>query len=311
MQTETSKKQYRAVDPISRFRWALSFQGISPAAGKVLAALADHADQRKLTCWPAVETLARETQTSRRTVQTALRQLEAAGAILTERSKGRTSSVYRLLIAPNRADSAPFNRAVLAPNRAIPARFNRAESAPQQSYSLEQSKRTLKQQQRVRVREPDENQPDAAAAESLINGTAPADKRHVCPECENTWPKHFGAVCFKCQCNVEHAKRRAKRDEISDKIDAFADLLEVEVKRPTATAVELRGRVGGHLPESWLHDHGLKHLVAERNFKQLCTIIIGIGPHQLPQPKTFFDAYEHHLQTHNQGEAELNAMAAA
>ena len=41
-------------DPVSRFRWALRFPGVSPAAGKVLAALADHADQHKLTCWPSV-----------------------------------------------------------------------------------------------------------------------------------------------------------------------------------------------------------------------------------------------------------------
>ena len=138
MEAQTSKKQYqaiapvsrfdmrssvgaqtKAVDPVSRFRWALSFPGIAPAAGKVLAALADHADQRKLTCFPSVETLARETQVHRRTVQTALRQLEAAGAILTDRSRGRSSSLYRLMIPRNPADSAPFNRGVSPPpNRA-------------------------------------------------------------------------------------------------------------------------------------------------------------------------------------------------
>ena len=96
MQTGTSKKQYRAVDPVSRFRWAISFPGVSPVAGKVLAALADHADQSKLTCWPALETLARETQVSVRGVRYALRSLEAAGAILTKQSRGRTSSVYRV-----------------------------------------------------------------------------------------------------------------------------------------------------------------------------------------------------------------------
>ena len=61
MEAQTSEKQYqaiapvsrfdlrssvgaqtKAVDPVSRFRWALSFPGIAPAAGKVLAALADH-----------------------------------------------------------------------------------------------------------------------------------------------------------------------------------------------------------------------------------------------------------------------------
>ena len=128
METENSKK-YRAVDPVSRFRWALSFPGVSPAAGKVLAALAYHADQQKLTCWPAIATLARETQVSERGVQCAIRQLEAAGAILTERSRGRTSNIYRLMIPPNPAESAPPNP---------------AESAPQQSYLSEQSKEQSK-----------------------------------------------------------------------------------------------------------------------------------------------------------------------
>ena len=162
MKSEPSKNQYRAVDPISRFRWALSFPGISPAAGKVLAALADHADQSKLTCWPSVGTLVRETQVSERGVQCALRSLEAAGAILTKQSRGRTSSVYRLMIPlnggnsppfngailANPAESAPFNPAESAPNPAESAPFNPAESAPQQSYLLEQSKEQSKQQQR-------------------------------------------------------------------------------------------------------------------------------------------------------------------
>ena len=126
MEAQTSKKQYqaiapvsrfdlrpsvgaqtKAVDPVSRFRWALSFPGIAPAAGKVLAALADHADQRKLTCFPSVETLARETQVSERGVRYALRKLEAAGAILTERSSGRSSSLYRLMITPTRQGLPP------------------------------------------------------------------------------------------------------------------------------------------------------------------------------------------------------------
>ena len=124
METQTSKQQQESVDPVSRFMWALSFPGVSHAAGKVLAALAYHADQQKLTCWPSVETLARETQVSERGVRYALRSLEAAGAILTELSSGRSSSLYRLLIAPNRARIAP-------PNRARIALVNPARIAPQ------------------------------------------------------------------------------------------------------------------------------------------------------------------------------------
>ena len=82
---------------------------------RFLRPLADHADQRKLTCFPSVETLARETQVSVRGVQYALRKLEAAGAILTERSRGRSSSLYRLMIPPTLPRIAPLNPARIAP----------------------------------------------------------------------------------------------------------------------------------------------------------------------------------------------------
>ena len=216
MEAQTSKKQYqaishlsrfdlrssvgaqtKAIDPVQRFRWALSFQGISHAAGKVLAALADHADQRKLTCFPSVETLARETQVHRRTVQTALRQLEAAGAILTDRSRGRSSSLYRLMIPRNPADSAPFNRGVSPP-------LNRGVSPPLTELSLEQSYKEKSKQQSVRVRE--------GAAAAPIDSSSPTAKsqtaRHTCPKCERTWPKQYGSVCHKCQHDVDRAKRR-------------------------------------------------------------------------------------------------------
>ena len=118
------ERRQKLLTPSPRFRWALSFQGISHGAGKVLAALADHADQRKLTCFPAISTLMRETQVSERGVRYALRKLEAAGAILTERSRGRSSSLYRLMIPLNPADSAPSNRGVSPPSN--PARIARS-----------------------------------------------------------------------------------------------------------------------------------------------------------------------------------------
>ena len=223
MEAQTSEKQYqaiapvsrfdlrssvgaqtKAVDPVSRFRWALSFPGIAPAAGKVLAALADHADQRKLTCFPSVETLARETQVSVRGVQYALRKLEAAGAILTERSRGRSSSLYRLMITPTLQGLHPNPARIAPPN---PARI-----APLTELSSEQSKKELLKQQQERAREASgeaSTTPAAAAANPL---STPASKnqtqRHTCPKCEHTWPKHYGPVCHKCQHNVDRAKRR-------------------------------------------------------------------------------------------------------
>ena len=112
---KTPKESVSSHKPANRFKWALAFPNVHPVGRLVLAALAVHADQSKLTCWPSVETLARETQVSERGVQCALRSLEAAGAIRTEKSRGRTSNFYRLIIPPNPAVSAGFNPAVSAP----------------------------------------------------------------------------------------------------------------------------------------------------------------------------------------------------
>ena len=113
---KTPKESVSSHKPTDRVTWALAFPGVHPVGRLVLAALAVHADQSKLTCWPSVETLERETQVSERGVRCALRSLEAAGAIRTEQSRGRTSNVYRLMIhPPNPAISAGLNPAVSAP----------------------------------------------------------------------------------------------------------------------------------------------------------------------------------------------------
>ena len=120
---ETPKESVQSHKPTDRVTWALAFPGVHPVGRLVLASLAVHADQSKLTCWPSLETLARETQVSERGVRGSLRSLEAAGAIRTEQSRGRTSNVYRLMIPPNPAISAGLNP-VEPPNPAISAPLN-------------------------------------------------------------------------------------------------------------------------------------------------------------------------------------------
>ena len=77
----------------------------------------------------------------------------------------------------------------------------------------------------------------------------------------------------------------------------------------SGTALKLNDYTGGRLPESWLHHKGLKHLIGKRDFREVCDIVGGIAASKLPDPKAFFDAYDQHLEEHNQGEAELNALA--
>ena len=303
---ETSKKQYQ---PVERFRWALSFAGVSPAARLVLAALADHADQRKLTCFPAVETLARETRLSRRTVQTALRQLEVAGAILTERSRGRTSSLYRLMIPPNRA--------IPAPNRAIPARFNRAIPAPQQGYSFEQGKEQ-QQQQPLRVREASDLATTTPAAAALpCSSTSPSKTqtaRHTCPKCERTWPKEHGPVCYACQFDVERAQRQQELLAKTLEDDRLFEEAHPPAPPPppppppppiSQTAKRISHATRTALPESWLHHQDLKQLIDGQDFKEVCETIEGMS--RLPPPESFFKDYSQYRQKYNMVEAEIKA----
>ena len=216
--------QTKAIDPVQRFRWALSFPGIAPAAGKVLAALADHADQRKLTCFPSVETLARETQVSERGVRYALRKLETAGAILTERSSGRSSSLYRLMIPTTRQGLPRSTLQSLPPNPARIAPLNPARFAPLTELSLEQSKREQGEQQQERAREAsgeasDEAPTSPAAAAPPIDSSSTTEKRntgrHTCPKCERTWPHKYGPVCFDCDTyrrrKTEHRQDNNRR----------------------------------------------------------------------------------------------------
>ena len=149
-------------------------------------------------------------------MQYALRKLEAAGAILTERSRGRSSSLYRLMIPPTLQGSHRSTLQGLHPNPARIAPPNPARIAPLTELSSEQSKKELLKQQQERAREASgeasDEAPTTPAAAAAIDSSSSTSKsktgRHTCPKCERTWPKHYGPVCHKCQHDVDRAKRR-------------------------------------------------------------------------------------------------------
>ena len=199
--------------------------------------------------------------------------METAGAIRTERSSGRSSSLYRLMIAPNPARIAPFNPARIAlvnPARIAPqprkdcAFQPRKDCAPTE-LSLEQSKREQSKQQQERAREAsgeasDEAPTTPAAAAAANPLSTPTSKnqtaRHTCPKCANTWPKQYGDICFKCQCDVERAQLHK---EALAKLEEDSRLYE-EAHRVSETAQEINRAVNGKLPGSWLYHQDLKPL---------------------------------------------------
>lgn len=79
-----------------------------PSQKAVLMALADFANDSG-QCWPSIRAICEWTCYSERAVRNAIRQLEAAGHIACEVSRGRTSSLYT--ITPNPAGDAAFNPA--------------------------------------------------------------------------------------------------------------------------------------------------------------------------------------------------------
>ena len=153
--------------------------------------------------------------------------------------------------------------------------------------------------------------PAAAAADFVSDSSTDTDTRHVCPKCENTWPKQYGPVCFTCKCNVERYQRREKlHTKILEDARLFDEAHPPAPPPPpvSKTALRLNNASGGRLPESWLYHQNLKTLIANRDFREVCGIVGGIEASKLPEPKAFFDAYDQHLEAHNQGEAELKAL---
>jgi DNA-binding transcriptional MocR family regulator len=92
---------------MAALKWAREPRpGLGGPATAVLRDLADHASESG-SCWPAVATMAAETGLSRRTVQRALRRLEAAG-LISVRPTGR-GSLY-VLALPRKANPQVVSR---------------------------------------------------------------------------------------------------------------------------------------------------------------------------------------------------------
>lgn len=79
----------------------------------VLVALADHAGDETLSCWPSVARLVLFSGWKERAVRNAIRDLEMAGLIRTEQSRGRATNRYILNVDPalraelEKSDPAP------------------------------------------------------------------------------------------------------------------------------------------------------------------------------------------------------------
>lgn len=74
-------------------QWVLDNSTATGHSRMVLVGLANHADDDGCNAWPSVATLARYCRVSERTIQRALKQLEADGLILVERQSGGSNGI--------------------------------------------------------------------------------------------------------------------------------------------------------------------------------------------------------------------------
>lgn len=75
---------------------AWEVKDIEPTAKLILMCLADHANEDDRTCWPAMSTIARKCDVSKRTVQRYMRKLEEIGHIK-QRSRTGDSSLFYIM----------------------------------------------------------------------------------------------------------------------------------------------------------------------------------------------------------------------
>ena len=168
----------------------------------------------------------------------------------------------------------------------------------------------------------DAARPAAAAADSDSSTIPKEDQtaaRHTCtnPKCENTWPKHFGAVCYKCQRDVELAQRRekfwaeqekrAEQEKQDDERERLYREAHPPAPPPPVSKTTRRLRAASARGESWLNHQGLDQLIGNRDLEEVCELMYAMGGRMLPEPEDFFEEYDRHLQEHKQLEADYLA----
>ena len=93
--------------------WAWSVSTDTSCQKFLLLALADHANDTELECWPSMSFLSEKCSMERRQIQRLLKQLEDQGFIAIERRKNGTSdksNVYKLLIPNELMEGAATSR---------------------------------------------------------------------------------------------------------------------------------------------------------------------------------------------------------
>ena len=173
------------------------------AVGKaVYMVLASFVDGEGKDAWPSIEKLAGMAGVSKRSARTALRLLEAAGLVSTQRGTGRgNKSIYTVnLKEAGDASLEDHKGGKSRPQRRQIASLKEAGAAAE--VIREVIREVISTKQRATV----PNQVQAKKSQSQT--------RHYCETHKRSWPGQYGAVCFLC--DRENLKPKSGGDSFRD-----------------------------------------------------------------------------------------------
>ena len=330
METENSKKQY---ETRHRFRWAARYPlkpGRDVASRRALLLLIA---ETSITgeYWMSQETLAERMGMTARGVRKILAKLCAEGALRAQHRGYRQTNIYTLMRLGEVAQYGDF-LPLSDRNSSSSHHGMTGTTVPPMTGTTVPPMTGTTVPPKEAIREEDIRQERAAAAEtptsvdsataagfadlaaaasqnSSMNPKNPTE-RHACPKCERTWPKHFGAVCFNCQHDVDRARRREEEWAKQEKEGGYS-LLGPEVEEappalpapppPPGSKTTRRLRAAART-ESWLNHQGLDQLIGNRDLEEVCELMYAMGGGRC-EPEDFFEDYDRHLQEHKRAEA--------
>ena len=354
METETSKKQYESRH---RLTWAARYplkpgRDVASRRGLLLL-IADTAITGEY--WMSQEKLADQLGLTARSARRILVKLCAEGALRAQHRGYRQTNIYTLMRlgeVEQHGDFLPLSDRTSTSSQNGMTGHQRPPMTGHQRPVVTGHQRPPKEA----IREEDIKQEEAAAAASptsadsvtasarpaaaaaLNSSTNPKDQtaaRHACPNCERTWPKHYGPVCYVCDTSQQRRADRNRKvlgffteqtfEERVAELDAEEAAEKEAAPAPAAPAAapaapaaapaaparpvskttrRLRAQARG---AAWLDHQGLDRLIGDRDLKEVCELMRAMSGRMLPEPEDFFEDYDRHLQEHKQLEVDYLA----
>ena len=169
----------------------------SPTAHHVLLTLGSFVSDGQSEAWPSVSTLVSMTGLARRTIQRALRVLEAEHLVQTETVVGR-SSRYRLASTCVTGSPLPASQDRPPCVTGSPEGTSEGTKEVQAAAPLPVPVQEANGDEKPKAETKRGNRSVTALDGSTEDPSKPA--RNTCP-CGHSWPRSYGKVCFAPSCN--------------------------------------------------------------------------------------------------------------